>query len=247
MNVCITGATSGFGKAIATAFHQAGHQVILCARRTDRLEAFAQELGERVFARTLDIRSKEDVFSFVEEIPQDFKPIDLLVNNAGLALGLEPADQSNLDDWEQMIDTNIKGLVYITRAILPQMVQNGAGQVINIGSVAGSYAYPGANVYGATKAFVKQFSLNLRADLVGKNIRVCDIEPGMALTEFSLVRFKGDQSQADRVYQGVSPLTAEDIANTVLWIAQQPKHVNINRIEMMASCQAFGPFQVVRG
>ncbi len=247
MNVLVTGATSGFGREITKQFHQIGAQVVICGRRSERLEELTQELGsDRIYAQSLDIRDKEAVFEFVHQIPDRFKPIDLLVNNAGLALGLETAENANLDDWEQMIDTNIKGLLYITKAILPQMVDKKEGQIINIGSVAGSYSYPGANVYGASKAFVQQFSLNLRSDLVGKNIRVCDIEPGMAHTEFSMVRFKGNEEQANKVYQGVQPLTAYDIAQTVLWVAQQPKHVNINRIELMASCQAFGPFQVIR-
>jgi 3-hydroxy acid dehydrogenase/malonic semialdehyde reductase len=247
MNVLITGATSGFGKELAKLFHQNGWKVIICGRRAERLEALVQELGTiGIYAQALDVRDKTAVFDFVQNIPQDLQPIDLLINNAGLALGLETAENASLDDWEQMIDTNIKGLIYMTKAVLPQMIAKGEGQIINIGSVAGSYSYPGANVYGASKAFVKQFSLNLRSDLVGKNIRVCDIEPGMAHTEFSVVRFKGNEEQASKVYQGVQPLTATDIANTALWIAQQPKHININRIEMMASCQAFGPFQVVR-
>ena len=179
-------------------------------------------------------------------LPVEFAEIDLLVNNAGLALGLNPAQQADLDDWDQMIDTNCKGLTYCTRAILPGMVARGRGHVINLGSVAGSYPYPGGNVYGGTKAFVHQFSLNLRSDLHGTGVRVTSVEPGMADTEFSLVRFGGDQAQADDVYTGMQPLTADDIAEAIYWAATQPQHVNVNRIELMATDQSFAPFQVAR-
>ena len=172
--------------------------------------------------------------------------VDVLVNNAGLAVGLEPADGVDLDDWDTMVDTNIKGLMYCTRACLPQMVENGYGHIVNLGSVAGAYPYPGGNVYGATKAFVRQFSLNLRADLVGKNIHVTDVAPGLANTEFSAVRFKGDQEKADAVYSGVDPIRAEDVADAVYWAASRPPNININMIEIMAGKQAFNPFNVVK-
>ncbi len=169
------------------------------------------------------------------------------VNNAGLALGLGTADEVDIADWETMVQTNIMGVLYCTKAILPQMIANGYGHVVNIGSIAGNWPYPGGNVYGATKAFVKQFSLNLRADLVGKNIHVTDVEPGLAETEFSQVRFKGDIDKASQVYADTEPLTPEDIADAVFWAASRPRNVNINRIELMAGCQAFSPLNVVRG
>jgi NADP-dependent 3-hydroxy acid dehydrogenase YdfG len=192
------------------------------------------------------VQDKAAVDADVAGIPDGFKPVDVLVNNAGLALGLEGADEVSIEDWETMIDTNIKGLLYCTRALLPLMVEAGHGHVVNLGSVAGNWPYPGGNVYGATKAFVRQFTLNLRADLVAKNIRATDIEPGLANTEFSSVRFKGDTDKAGEVYSGIDPLRAEDIADAIFWAASRPANVNINRIEMMAGCQAFSPFNIVR-
>jgi 3-hydroxy acid dehydrogenase/malonic semialdehyde reductase len=186
------------------------------------------------------------VAAAVAALPDAFSAVDLLVNNAGLALGLGPAQDADLDDWDQMIDTNCTGLVYVTRAVLPGMVARGRGHVINLGSVAGTYAYPGGNVYGATKAFVHQFSLNLRSDLSGTGVRVTCVEPGMADTEFSLVRFSGDQSKADAVYTGMQPMTADDIAESIHWAATMPAHVNVNTIELMATAQSFAPFQVAR-
>lgn len=245
--VFITGATSGIGEACALAFARAGARLIVCGRRKERLKALTKKLnGTKLLAFSLDVRDRDEVSTVIDSLPKEFAAVDVLVNNAGLALGLEPAHRTDLDDWEQMIDTNIKGLLYCTRAILPGMVARGRGHVINIGSVAGSYPYPGGNAYGATKAFVAQFSLNLRADLLGTPVRVTNIEPGMAETEFSLVRFQGNARKARAVYAGVRPLAASDIAEAVLWCAAQPAHVNVNRLEMMPVCQAFGPFAVSR-
>lgn len=244
--VFITGATSGFGKATAQRFAAEGWQTVITGRRTDRLEALKAELPTPCHAATLDVTDKAAVNAVVESLPAAFTPIDVLVNNAGLAVGLEPSDAVDIADWELMVDTNIKGLLYCTRAILPQMVSNGYGHVVNLGSVAGAWPYPGGNVYGATKAFVRQFSLNLRADLVGKNIHVTDIEPGLAETEFSEIRFKGDKGKAKEVYEGIEPIGADDVADAIFWAATRPRNMNVNRIEIMAGCQAFSPFNVVR-
>lgn len=247
MIVFVTGATAGFGAATATRFSKAGAKVILTGRRKDRLDQLAETLGpERAHPLPLDVRDRAAVESAVAALPKDFAAVDLLVNNAGLALGLEPAQKADLDDWDQMIDTNVKGLVYCTRALLPGMVERDRGHIVNIGSVAGSYPYPGGNVYGATKAFVHQFSLNLRADLLGSQVRVTSVEPGLAATEFSLVRFKGDQEKARTPYQNVAHLTAEDIAESIYWVATLPRHVNINRLEVMPTVQAFSPFNFHR-
>ena len=243
----VTGASSGFGAAIARRFANAGARVVACARRADRLAALAAELGDRVLAIELDVRDRAAVEFAVAELPPAFSAIDVLVNNAGLAKGLEPAQRANLDDWDQMVDTNCKGLVYLTRAALPGMVARGRGHVINIGSVAGSYPYPGGNVYGASKAFVHQFSLNLRSDLHGTGVRVTCVEPGLAGgTEFSTVRFDGDQERARAVYAGLEPLSAEDVAEAVHWAASLPAHVNVNVIELMTVAQSFAPFQIHR-
>jgi len=244
--VFVTGASSGFGAATARRFAAAGARVVAAARRVDRLDDLAKELGSSVLTVALDVRDRDAVLAAVALLPPEFAAIDVLVNNAGLALGLEPAQDADLDEWDQMIDTNCKGLTYCTRAILPGMVARGRGHVINLGSVAGSYPYPGGNVYGGTKAFVHQFSLNLRSDLHGTGVRVTSVEPGMADTEFSTVRFGGDKDQADTVYAGMQPMTADDIAEAIYWAATQPRHVNVNRIELMATAQSFAPFQVAR-
>ncbi len=242
--VLVTGASSGIGEAIARRFAHNGARVVLAARRRDKLNALLGELPGDHLAVTLDVRDRAAVERAVSELPFD---IDVLVNNAGLALGMEPAHAANLDDWEQMVDVNVKGLLYVTRALLPGMVARDRGHVINLGSVAASYPYPGGNVYGATKAFVKQLSLNLRADLFGTRVRVTDIEPGMvAETEFSLVRFRGDEERTRKVYEGVEPLRPEDIADLVHYAASLPPHVNINRLEVMPVMQAFSPFAVKR-
>jgi 3-hydroxy acid dehydrogenase/malonic semialdehyde reductase len=247
MIVLVTGASAGFGRAIVKRFVENGDKVVAAARRTDRLEALAEELGDGVLPLTLDVSDKAAVEAALAGLPERFAEVDVLVNNAGLALGMGPADQASLDDWETMIDTNVKGLVYATRALLPGMTARGRGHVINLGSVAATYPYPGGNVYGATKAFVRQFSLNLRADLAGRGVKVTDIAPGLCGgTEFSVVRFGGDADRAAAVYQGVQPLTAEDIAEAVFWVARLPAHVNVNVLELMPTCQSAGPFQIVR-
>lgn len=246
--VLITGASSGFGEACARKFAAAGYALVLVARSFEKLQLLATELHSQVpiYCAQVDMMDAQAVSDFVQDLPQEFQAIDLLINNAGLALGLEPAQESNLTDWEVMIDTNIKGLVRMTRHILPGMVQRQRGQLINMGSIAGSWPYPGGNTYGATKAFVQQFSRNLRADLLGQPIRVTNLEPGMADTNFSNVRMKGDQARADKVYENTRPLTAMDIAEMVFWVASLPPHININTLEVMPTCQAWGPLAVSR-
>ena len=245
--VFVTGASAGYGAAIARRYAKQGARVVALARRADKLEALATEFGALVLPLVADVRDQAAVERAVESLPAAFAEVDVLVNNAGLALGLEPAQRAELDNWERMIDTNCKGLVYATRAILPGMVARGRGHVVNIGSIAGSYPYAGGNVYGATKAFVHQFSLNLRSDLPGTGVRVTCIEPGMTGgTEFSEVRYHGDRQKAASVYAGTEPLTAEDIAEAVVWATSQPAHVNVNTIELMPTCQSFAGFQVER-
>lgn len=247
MIVLITGASSGFGEEMARRFVREGHRVIAAARRTERLAALQQELGANLLPISMDVTEKQSINDALAGLPAAWKEIDVLINNAGLALGIEPAYQASLDEWETMIATNTKGLVTITRAILPEMVARGRGLVINIGSVAGSNAYPGGNVYGATKAFVEQFTRNLRSDLAGTGVRATNLAPGLCGgTEFSNVRFRGDDAAAAKVYAGTVPLTAVDIAETAYWIATLPPHVNINMIEMMPTCQGFGPFIIKR-
>ena len=243
--VLVTGATSGFGRATARRFIQAGARVIATGRRKERLDALGKELGDRLHPIVLDMRDSDALLAAVQGLPKPFAEVSILVNNAGGALGLDPAHEAKLDDWLGMIETNVRGLAVLTRAVLPGMVARRHGLVVNIGSVAATYPYPGGNVYGATKAFVHQFSLNLRADLVDKNVRVTCIEPGLAETEFSLVRLK-DKAKADAVYRGVKPISAEDVAETIFWVASLPAHININLIEMMPTQQAFGPFAVNR-
>ncbi len=245
--VLVTGASAGFGSSIARRFAADGARVVIAARRGDRIAALAHELGDRTLAIELDVRDRAAVERAIAALPPAFAEIDVLVNNAGLAKGLEPAQRATVDDWDQMVDTNCKGLMYATRAALPGMVARGRGHVINVGSVAGSYPYPGGNVYGATKAFVHQFSLNLRSDLHGTGVRVTCIEPGFASgTEFSTVRFNGDQDRANAVYTGVDSLTADDVAEAVHWVTSLPAHVNVNVLELMTVSQSFAPFQVHR-
>jgi 3-hydroxy acid dehydrogenase/malonic semialdehyde reductase len=245
MIVLVTGATAGFGAAIARRFVHAGHRVIAAGRRAERLAALQADLGDAVLPLPLDVRDRAAVADAIAGLPAEWSDIDVLVNNAGLALGLEPAHKADIDQWETMIDTNNKGLVYVTRTVLPGMVARDRGHVVNMGSVAALYAYPGGNVYGATKAFVKQFSLNLRADLFGTKLRVTDIEPGLVGgSEFSVVRFGGDAAKAASIYDGTDPLLPEDIAEAVFWVTTQPARVNINTLELMPVCQSFGRLAV---
>jgi 3-hydroxy acid dehydrogenase/malonic semialdehyde reductase len=248
MIVLVTGASSGFGAAIATRFAREGHRVIAAGRRADRLDRLAGQLGrDRVHPLVLDVRDRGAVAQAIEGLPADLSAIDVLVNNAGLAVGLEPAQSADLDAWDTMVDTNIKGLMYVTRAVLPGMVTRDRGHVVNLGSTAASYPYPGGNAYGASKAFVRQFSLNLRADLLGTRVRVTDVEPGLCRgTEFSNVRFRGDAERAEKVYDGTNALTPDDIAESVAWAASLPSRVNINTIELMPVSQAFAPLAVAR-
>jgi 3-hydroxy acid dehydrogenase/malonic semialdehyde reductase len=245
--VIITGASSGFGQACAKKFADNGWLVLAAARRQEKLEQLRKQLGEdNCLIQPLDVTQADSIDSLMRFIQLKQLSVNLLINNAGLALGLSAAHQADLSDWQTMIDTNITGLTRMTRAILPLMVDNHSGHIINLGSIAGSYAYPGSNVYGASKAFVEQFSLNLRADLAGTGVRVTNIEPGLAQTEFSEVRFHGDKQKAASIYEQVKPLVAEDIAESIFWCANLPEHVNINRLEMMPTCQSFGPLVIVK-
>ena len=242
----ITGATSGFGAAAVRRFVAAGWRVIATGRRADRLQALVGELGaDKVHAAAFDIRDETALDDALDALPAAFRDIDLLVNNAGLALGTAPAQQASLDDWRTMIETNVLALVTVTRRLLPLLVER-KGAIINIGSIAGSYPYPGGNTYGGTKAFVRQFSLGLRSDLHGTGVRVTDIEPGMAETEFTLVRTHGDQAASDKLYAGAQPMTADDIAEQIFYVATLPPHLNINRLEIMPVTQSFAGFQVAR-
>ncbi|MFF7707689.1 SDR family NAD(P)-dependent oxidoreductase [Pseudomonas sp. NPDC007930] len=247
--VFITGATSGFGRATARRFAEAGWALVLSGRRLERLQALQEELQAKVpvHIAALDVRDASAVAAMVEALPEGFTPVRALVNNAGLALAPEPAQKVALQDWHTMIDTNITGLVNVTHAVLPLLLQTGAGaSIINLGSVAGEWPYPGGHVYGASKAFVKQFSFNLRCDLLATGVRVTDIAPGMAETEFTLVRTKGNQAASDALYASTTPLTAEDIAEQIHYVASLPDHINVNRLEVMPSRQAWSPFAVDR-
>ena len=243
----VTGATAGFGAAIARRLASDGWRVVATGRRQDRLDALAAELGDAVLPFALDVTDASRVAALPGSLPEGWRDVDVLVNNAGLALGLAPAQESKAADWDRMVATNVSGLMHMTQALLPGMVARNRGHVVNLSSIAATYPYPGGHVYGATKAFVTQFTLNLKADLVGSNVRVTSIEPGLCGgTEFSAVRFGGDQARADAVYQGTTPLTAEDIAEAVGWVVRLPAHVNINRVEMMPTCQAPAPLTVKR-
>jgi len=244
MLVLITGASAGFGAAIARRFAEDGAKLLLVGRRQERLRDLAEELGG-CHVLPLDVRDRAAVMAGIAGLPEAFQAIDLLVNNAGLARGLAPAQSADLDDWDAMVDTNIKGLMYMTRAVLPGMIERGRGHVVNLGSTAGEFPYPGGNAYGGTKAFVRQFSLNLRADLWGTPVRVTDVEPGLVGgTEFSTIRFGGDAAKAAAVYEGADALTPEDIADTVHWVATRPARVNVNVVQVMPVTQAFGPLRV---
>ena len=247
MIVLITGASSGFGAAMARKFVREGHRVIAAARRGEKLASLQHELGEALLPITMDVADKASISRGLAGLPPTWRPIDVLINNAGLALGTEPAHQTSLAEWETMIDTNVKGLVTMTHMLLPEMVARNSGMIINIGSVAGSTAYPGGNVYGASKAFVDQFTRNLRADMAGTAVRTSNIAPGMCGgSEFWKVRLRGNEAAAAKVHEGTLPLSAEDIADTAYWIATLPPHVNINLIEMMPTCQGYGPLTIKR-
>ena len=242
----ITGASSGFGEAAARRFLDAGWRVVATGRRRERLEALARSVAsDRLHIAAFDIRDDAAMAAAIDALPAAFRDIDLLVNNAGLAQGTAPAQRASLADWQVMIDTNVRALVTLTHALLPTLIAR-RGTIVNISSTAASWPYPGGNVYGGTKAFVSQFSLGLRADLHGTGVRVTALEPGMAETEFTLVRTHGDQAASDALYSGAKPMTADDIADTIHWIANQPAHVNINRLEMMPTSQSFAGFNVVR-
>ena len=243
----ITGATAGFGAATVDRFVAGGWRVVASGRRAERLQQLVDRHGaERVHALAFDIRDEAAMRAAHAGLPADFAGLDLLVNNAGLALGTAPAPQADLAQWKQMIDTNVTALVTLTRLLLPSLVER-RGAIVNISSTASNYPYPGGNVYGGTKAFVTQFSLGLRSDLHGTGVRVTSVEPGMAQTEFTLVRTGGDQAASDKLYAGAQPITAGDIAETLWWIANLPAHLNINRIELMPVSQSFAGFQVHRG
>lgn len=246
--ILITGASSGFGEAAARKFASDGCRLVLAARRIDKLQKLAEELQDLcpVYAAAMDVTSQESVEQFFKDLPQAFRDIDVLVNSAGLALGLEPAHEANFAQWQTMIDTNITGLLRVTHAVLPSMVARDTGHIINLGSTAGNWPYPGGNAYGATKAFVQNFSRALRADLLGKHVRVTNIEPGLAETEFSTVRFNGDTEKADKVYAGTKPLSAQDIAEIIHWVHAMPAHVNVNTLEVMPVCQAWSSLSINR-
>ncbi|MGO2241514.1 MAG: SDR family NAD(P)-dependent oxidoreductase [Halomonas sp.] len=248
-SVLITGATSGFGKAAAQRFAKAGWSLILTGRREERLQALKDELSEQTSALTLalDVRDSDAVTQAISNLPAEFLPLTCLINNAGLALAPEPAQKVALQDWHTMIDTNITGLVNVTHAAMPLLLKTGEGaSILNLGSVAGQWPYPGGHVYGASKAFVQQFSYNLRCDLLGTGVRVTDLAPGMAETEFTLVRTKGNQAASDALYRGTSPLQAEDIAEQLFYLATLPAHININRLEIMPVRQAWSAFAIDR-
>lgn len=245
--ICITGATAGIGLATAERFLVNGWKVIATGRRKERLDALNQKYPGQVLALEFDVRDKEAVATAFASLPEEFKNIDVLMNNAGLGLGLSPAHECELDDWETMVDTNIKGTLYVTRAVLPRMVARKQGYVINLGSIAGTYAYPGGNVYGATKGFMLQFSRGLRCDVHGTGIRVSDIEPGLLESEFSQVRFKGDEQKVTNLYKNGNPLIPEDVAETVWWLVSLPERVNVTQVEIMPTTQSLAAARVYRG
>lgn len=243
--ILITGATAGFGEATARLFAGNNWRLILTGRRVERLEALKEELAAvPVHIAAFDVSKRDEVEQFAAELPEEFSQIDVLVNNAGLALGLSSAAEADMDQWQTMVDTNISGLMYMTRNFLPQMVEKKSGHIVNIGSIAGSWPYPGGNTYGATKAFVAQFSRNLRSDVHGTGVRVTNIEPGLAETEFSLVRFSGDEKRAEGVYENAEALTAEDIAETIFWSVNRPARVNINSVEIMPTTQSWAQLNI---
>ena len=247
LTILVTGATAGFGAAMTRRFVRDGHRVIAAGRRAERLQALRDELGAQVLPLTLDVTDSERVAALPGSLPEGWREVDVLVNNAGLALGLDPAQKADLADWDRMVAVNVSGLIHVTHALLPGMVARNRGHIINLSSTAGRYPYPGGHIYGASKAFVTQFSLNLRADLVGLSVRVTDLEPGLVGgTEFSINRFGGDTQKASAVYAGTTPLTAEDIAEAAAWVIALPPHMNINKMEIMPTCQAPGPLAIKR-
>jgi len=246
LTLFVSGASAGFGAAIARRFIADGHRVIAAARRRERLVSLEKDLGERLLPFALDVTDADAVAALPGSLPAGWREVDVLVNNAGLALGLDPAQKAKLADWDRMVATNVTGLIHLTHAFLPGMAERNRGHIVNLSSTAARYPYPGGHVYGASKAFVTQFSLNLRADLVGTNVRVTDLEPGLVGgTEFSAVRF-GDAARAATVYEGTTPLTPEDIAEAVAWVVGLPPHFNVNRMEIMPTCQAPGPLVIKR-
>jgi NADP-dependent 3-hydroxy acid dehydrogenase YdfG len=249
-SVFITGATSGFGEACARRFALAGWSLVLTGRREERLLHLAEELSAHspVLPLVLDVRDRDAMQSAIGQLPDTFATLRGLINNAGLALGTEAAQNCLLDDWDTMVDTNIKGLLYSTRLLLPRLIAHSSGaSIVNLGSIAGNWPYPGSHVYGATKAFVRQFSLNLRCDLQGTGVRVTNLEPGLCESEFSLVRFAGDTQKYDSVYANAQPLQPTDIAETIFWLMNQPAHININSLEVMPVTQAWNNFAIQRG
>lgn len=245
--ILVTGATAGFGQAIARRFIRDGHRVVATGRRAERLEALRAELGEHLFGLPLDVTDARTVEALPGSLPSGWQEIDVLVNNAGLALGVNPAQATQMSDWETMVATNVTGLMRMTHALLPGMVERDRGHIVNVSSTAARYPYPGGNVYGASKAFVTQLSANLKADLVGTGVRVTDLEPGLVGgSEFSRIRFGGDAEKAAAVYAGTTPLSPDDIAEAVAWVVGLPEHVNINRLEMMPTCQGPGPMVIKR-
>ncbi len=241
----VTGATAGIGEATVRALVAAGWRCVATGRRAERLDALVDELGaDKVHPAMFDVRDDEATDAALAALPGDFRNIDLLVNNAGLAQGLSPAQDADLADWQTMIDTNVTAMVRLTRKLLPGLIER-KGAIITLGSVAGNYVYPGGNVYAGSKAFANHFTLALRADLHGTGVRVTSIEPGMVQTEFTVVR-TGSQQASDDLYRGTDPMTGEDIANTILWVAQLPPHLNINRLELMPVSQDFAGFRVAR-
>ncbi|MDP3533580.1 MAG: SDR family NAD(P)-dependent oxidoreductase [Alphaproteobacteria bacterium] len=242
MKICITGATSGIGEASLHLFAQNSDHIIAIGRNEAKLAQLKLQYPDLVTPLILDIRDKEKVTKTLSSI----NDIDILINNAGLALGMDPAQKSELNDWDIMVDSNIKGVLYTTHTLLPKMVERKQGLIINVGSIAGTYPYPGGHVYGATKSFIHQFSLNLRADLAGTNVRVTCLEPGMVKTNFSEIRYKGNHEKANKAYENIAYLTSEDIAKTIFWISTLPSHININVLEIMPTAQSFGRFHYER-
>lgn len=244
--VLVTGATSGFGLALTQRLLAGGARVIGVGRRRERLDEIAAAHPDRFWPQPMDVRHSDAVANLIGALPDEYRNVNGLINNAGLALGMDPAQSASWSDWQTMIETNVIAVARLTHALLPTLVKQSRGDIINVSSVAANYPYPGGNVYGATKAFVRQFSLNLRSDLLGTQVRVTAIEPGMCETEFSVVRFRGDAGAAGRVYQGMQPLSADDVANVIETVLRLPGHINVNTLEVMPVAQAFGPFAVSR-